>query len=388
MYTSFSEVTAALSKKLHDLKYSDGTIQKYEREWTRFENYLSKNNIEQYDMETVKDYFFSKYNVLFDATAKEHSRSMRQTMRALRTLIDFKNHGVIYRRVSGKDHSIPSGFQEPVHDFLSKAEETLASSSCRQYRTHVECFVSFLHEQGICNFSELTPEIIKSFWKTRESLSKQTKEYDAYVLRKLLDFLYESKTCAVDLSVFVPKVKGNHKGSIPSFYTVEELTKLLSMVDRFNPTGKRDYAILAVYLVEQGLNLRRVKTREPQVEAAVLDVLQQIRQEVIVPRAGDLVEGDVQRLLAGLVDVHHSAGHFGVAKAHGHGQTLVTADDGHVCVDHQGVGKPKLLNGVLDLLVLFIPRLQFLSGVVLCRFKYRYRQHLQFRSFLHSLPPP
>ena len=244
MYTSFSEVTAALSKKLHDLKYSDGTIQKYEREWTRFENYLSKNNIEQYDMETVKDYFFSKYNVLFDATAKEHSRSMRQTMRALRTLIDFKNHGVIYRRVSGKDHSIPSGFQEPVHDFLSKAEETLASSSCRQYRTHVECFVSFLHEQGICNFSELTPEIIKSFWKTRESLSKQTKEYDAYVLRKLLDFLYESKTCAVDLSVFVPKVKGNHKGSIPSFYTVEELTKLLSMVDRFNPTGKRDYAIL------------------------------------------------------------------------------------------------------------------------------------------------
>ena len=36
MYTSFSEVTAALSKKLHDLKYSDGTIQKYEREWTRF----------------------------------------------------------------------------------------------------------------------------------------------------------------------------------------------------------------------------------------------------------------------------------------------------------------------------------------------------------------
>ena len=88
MYTSFSEVTAALSKKLRDLKYSDGTIQKYEREWTRFENYLSKNNIEQYDMETVKDYFFSKYNVLFDATAKEHSRSMRQTMRALRTLIE------------------------------------------------------------------------------------------------------------------------------------------------------------------------------------------------------------------------------------------------------------------------------------------------------------
>lgn len=76
MYTSFSEVTAALSKKLHDLKYSDGTIQKYEREWTRFENYLSKNNIEQYDMETVKDYFFSE--VRKAAQGQEYRHLLRE----------------------------------------------------------------------------------------------------------------------------------------------------------------------------------------------------------------------------------------------------------------------------------------------------------------------
>ena len=244
MNQSFSEVTAALTQKLHDLKYTENTIQKYGREWTRFGSYLTQSSIDQYDMETVKDYFFSKYQVSFDSPAKDHTRSMRQTMRALRTLVEFKNHGTVYRRMPGKDHSIPSGFQESVHVFLSKAEETLARSSCRQYRCHVECFVSFLYEKGISNFSELTPELIKSFWKTREPLSRTTKEYDAYVLRKLLDFLYESEYCAVDLSVFVPKVKGNHKGSIPSFYTVEELKKLLSMVDRSNPTGRRDYAIL------------------------------------------------------------------------------------------------------------------------------------------------
>ena len=144
---------------------------------------------------------------------------------------------------------------------------------------------------------------------------------------------------------------------------------------------------LAVNLVEQRLDLRRVKTCKAQVKAAVLDVLQQIRQEGIVPCAGDLVERDVQRLLTSLIDIHHGTRHFGVAKAHGHGQTLMATDDGHICVDHQRISKTKLLNGVLDLLVLLIPRLQFLPGIIFCRFEYRYRQHLQFRSFLHSLPP-
>ena len=85
MNQSFSEVTAALTQKLHDLKYTENTIQKYGREWTRFGSYLTQSSIDQYDMETVKDYFFSKYQVSFDSPAKDHTRSMRQTMRALRT---------------------------------------------------------------------------------------------------------------------------------------------------------------------------------------------------------------------------------------------------------------------------------------------------------------
>jgi hypothetical protein len=41
----------------------------------------------------------------------------------------------------------------------------------------------------------------------------------------------------------------------------------------------------------------------------------------------------------------------------------MSADDGHVRVHHQRVGKAELLNGILDLLVLFIPGFSFLRGL-------------------------
>ena len=114
---------------------------------------------------------------------------------------------------------------------------------------------------------------------------------------------------------------------------------------------------LAVYLVEQSLDLRRVKARLAKIEITVLDILQQIRQQGIIPCAGDLVEGDVQRLLPGLVNIHHSAGYFRVAQGNGNIESLMSADDRHVGVDHQRVSESELLNGIFDFLVLLIPRL-------------------------------
>lgn len=248
MAQSFKEVTEALSKELRSLQYCDSTIQKYEREWRRFEAYLIAKKLSDYTIGTVKDYFLARYEISFDAPAKEHTRAMRQTKRALRIIVDFRENGIIYRRVSRKDHTIPVGFSAPVNAFLSEAEANLSSTTCRQYRSHIECFISFLVNQGKSDFSQITPTLIMSFWKTRARLEKQSKEYDAYVLRKLFDHLYRYGVCNVDFSVFVPKVKGNHKGSIPSFYTTDELAKVLSMVDRSNPIGKRDYAILLMVI--------------------------------------------------------------------------------------------------------------------------------------------
>ena len=141
--------------------------------------------------------------------------------------------------------------------------------------------------------------------------------------------------------------------------------------------------LFAVDLVEQRLDLRRFKTGLTEVEVGILNVLQKISQQGIIPGTRDLVECDVQGLLPGLVDVHHRARHFGVAQLHRYGQSLVTTDDRHVGIDHQRICEAKLRDGVLDFLVLFIPRLQLFPGIVCSRLEYGHRQHLQFSSRFH-----
>ncbi len=46
--------------------------------------------------------------------------------------------------------------------------------------------------------------------------------------------------------MFVPTVKCSKKSQIPSAYSQEEIRDLLACVDRGNPKGKRDYAILLI----------------------------------------------------------------------------------------------------------------------------------------------
>ena len=134
--------------------------------------------------------------------------------------------------------------------------------------------------------------------------------------------------------------------------------------------------VLRVHLIKERLDFWRIKAGLPQVKVRLLDVFQKIRQQVLIPGAGDLVERNVERLFAGLVNIHHRTGHLGKAQVHRHSESLVAADDCHVSIHDQRISKAELLDRSLDLLVLLVARFQFLPGVILSRFQNGDRQHL------------
>ena len=259
MDLSFTELTNAVSQKLTELQYKPTTIRRYWTEWNRFAEYLSNNSIFRISTQIVHDYFYERYSIKFDAPAQEHTRNMRGTIRALWTLIEFQQSGIIYRRIPAKEHKWPDCYEKPISDFMKVIAETMAVSSVRQYRSHLESFSEFLVNNRCTAFNNLTPELICSYWESRKHLRKTTLAYDTYVLRKLFDFLYENGYCTVDYSVFVPNVKVNSKGQIPSFYTTDELSTLLKMVDRSSPIGKRNYAIL-LFAIRYGMRVGDIRT--------------------------------------------------------------------------------------------------------------------------------
>ncbi|MDZ7607132.1 MAG: tyrosine-type recombinase/integrase [Cyclobacteriaceae bacterium] len=80
-------------------------------------------------------------------------------------------------------------------------------------------------------------------------------------LRGLFTFLYENKSITESLAIFIPKDNYQKQAKLPSYYTDQEIQKLLMSVDRGTIVGKRDYAILvlAAYLGLRASDIARLK---------------------------------------------------------------------------------------------------------------------------------
>ena len=105
-------------------------------------------------------------------------------------------------------------------------------------------FVDYLQLRGIKDVNEITSHIISDYVKT--IFPKHEKSIAAILttLRVFLRFLYLNRYTKTDLSVTVPKQNRYYYPPVPSTWNTEEVMKMLDAIDRGNPTGKRDYAIL------------------------------------------------------------------------------------------------------------------------------------------------
>lgn len=78
------------------------------------------------------------------------------------------------------------------------------------------------------------------------------------VLRTFLKFLYLKSYHPKDLSSDVPSVKNSCYPSIPSAWKSDGVKRMLDCVDRGNPTGKRNYAILLI-VTRLGMRVQDLK---------------------------------------------------------------------------------------------------------------------------------
>lgn len=77
-------------------------------------------------------------------------------------------------------------------------------------------------------------------------------------LKNYMNFLYQNHFISQDISRLLPKVRIMRNSFIPSVWKTEDVKKLLESIDRGNPTGKRDYAILLT-VVRLGLRVSDIR---------------------------------------------------------------------------------------------------------------------------------
>jgi site-specific recombinase XerD len=117
----------------------------------------------------------------------------------------------------------------------------------------------FFDQHGVSSMQSITAGRISEFFRSQIELDSRTVATMLTASRVFFRHLYRKGFTQEDLSEKLPEVKANRKFRLPHTWKQEDVLSVLNSIDRGNPVGKRDYAIMML-VTRYGLRSADVKT--------------------------------------------------------------------------------------------------------------------------------
>ncbi|MBT2738090.1 site-specific integrase [Bacillus sp. ISL-7] len=240
------ELVAKVLAELERLNYSYNSICGYRAFYKRVHAFAMEKKEIYFSEELGKEFLKEKYDCAINYYVEAMPKSLRGPIRRIRVIGDYQLHGVIIRRIYKKPGYVKSKqFENELAAYEKECTENEYSK--RGLRTRIQrlyFFIDYLDARGIQNVNKITGDIISDYVKTIYAHHEKSMASILTTLRVFLRFLFLNQYTEEDLSLKVPKQKKYYYPPIPSVWKQEDVISLLENIDRGNPTGKRDYAIL------------------------------------------------------------------------------------------------------------------------------------------------
>jgi integrase/recombinase XerD len=288
------EVTARVIAYLQEQNYAEYTIDIYRHCYNGLQKYLQESGIEYYSASVGMDYIRHKFGISIEGFYGRHPAKLETTMRALQVLWDYSEYGtmVVKIRPAKRPFECPAPFVKDYEAFQKVCIERKYTNMGKKSMLYIlQKFLIFLDCVRVTSSNEITSSLIIKFIS---SYSGSTTRYIATiisVLRNYLTFLYQDGFMENNLSVSLPKVRIMRNAFIPSDWKREDVKRLLESIDRHNPQGKRDYAILLL-VTRLGLrvsDIRSLKLTDLNWNRKTLSiVMQKTKQPLELPLLDDV----------------------------------------------------------------------------------------------------
>ena len=237
------ELINSVRNALHESQYTALTIAGYEPRWRTFSRYAEEKNVTTFTTEFGLSFLKERNGYIPGVPLK---KTQHAYVRTINMLDEYDKYGIISsKRVTRKIFDFPEKFAGIVQQYTSERKaEGLSVSRIKSYNLYMERFTTYLHNEGVCGFSELSGSHIDGFIYSLSIYSASTVVNTLCCMSCFLKYLHKNSITAKDFSFWVPSIRYNKENTIPSAFTRDEVEKVLSCVDRANPEGKRNYAML------------------------------------------------------------------------------------------------------------------------------------------------
>lgn len=241
------EVIDRVLTDLKQEKYADYTIGRYRHCYNCLLKFIEGKNVTYYSDVLAADYVQHKFGIAIDGLHRQYRSNVGASIRALRALSGYSEHGaLIKKRGSGKKpFECPDVFSEDYEAFKRACKSrNYAPMGEASLFWSLHKFLIFMKGEGLASSSEMTSTHILKFLSSQKDYSSRHIATTISRLRNYLHFLYQEGIIEHDLCKCLPHMKITRNPFIPSVWEQTDVKKLLESIDRQNPKGKRDYAIL------------------------------------------------------------------------------------------------------------------------------------------------
>jgi site-specific recombinase XerD len=294
-----------VKNKLIQLKYSKETIKKFVKVWNKLLIYSKEKKQYLYTVQFAEDFLKETYSI---EIGKKLERKDHNKARAIQLLTNFYLNKAINLRRKHKKFNPPDVFKTEIEGFKRYIKQlTITENNKKKYLYDVYNFVSYLSQKNISKISEISSQDVLLYPQTLSDYSRSTVRSIFQSLSKYFLYLYYNGYHTTDLSQFLPNLKYlKPERHIPSTYTEEEIMKLLKSVDRQNPIGKRNYAILLL-AIKLGLrtgDIRHLKLKNLKWETHRIELAQDKTCKILsLPILDDIGAAIIDYLKNGRPDV-------------------------------------------------------------------------------------
>lgn len=244
-HRGIEDLVAAVLAELHRLRYTARTKDDYRQFYWHVMAYAHSRGIAEYSEQFASQFFEETFHVAIPAIRPPIPPKLNKALRYLRSLGDFQLHGTVLRaRPRKAARELPDPFRGVIESFVRDCEQRGHSPHTIADRQRwLHAFADYLAGHGVSP-NTIAADHISRYTATLVGHHAHSVATILSPVRTFLKFLYLEGYHTQDLSASVPRIRWSYHTRIPTVWPRDAVERLLRAVDRGNPTGKRDYAIL------------------------------------------------------------------------------------------------------------------------------------------------
>jgi site-specific recombinase XerD len=242
MITELKELIRLCKDELHDREYHAHHASILTAEWDSISLWFEQHDIMSFDRDSAFAYCDEAIgsHIIVDGM----SVSQKKRLRALRMLLSYQETGDFEFRSPRVEYDFPGATGDIIQQYLRHERDKGRAEKTIECRCHALCeFNKYLIGKGI-GFSDLGVNEIEDYLSLVANGSLSLRHNNANHLRQLFHYLYDLGITAKDHAIFVQKDQYRRHCKLPTTYSDEEISRIISAVDRSSAIGKRDYLVL------------------------------------------------------------------------------------------------------------------------------------------------